>query len=85
LAPTLLAALSDTVQVFEVDELQAPVQPEKVLPVVGVAVRVIWVPAVNEALQALLALLAEPLLTQLMPLGELATWPKPELLVTLSG
>ena len=48
--------------------LHAPLQPVKMLPVVGVAVRVTFVPLANDALQV------EP---QLMPAGVLLTVPVP--------
>jgi hypothetical protein len=83
----VVAAFKGTVQpavAVGLPWVQEPVQPVKVELVLGVSDRMTWVPAGNDALQTLLVLLAEPLLVQLMPLGELTTWPKPELLLTLS-
>ncbi len=73
-ALTLCAALMLTTQLPV--PVQAPLQPAKVLPVVGVAVSVTLVPLLNAALQAV---------PQLMPAGVLVMVPEPvPVRVTLS-
>ena len=66
-AVTVVAALRVTLQV-PVPEQLPPLQPEKVEPAAGVAVRVTTVPLVNEATHV------EP---QEMPAGALVTVPVP--------
>ena len=63
---TEVAVLTVTVQVAV--PVQAPLQPAKVEPGAGVAVKVSWVPAVTVSLQS------EP---QEIPAGELVTVPVP--------
>jgi hypothetical protein len=75
-AVTLRAALIVTVQLLAVPE-QPPLQPVKVEPAAGAAVRVTAVPDVNEV---------EQVAPQLMPAGELVTVPLPApALVTVSA
>ena len=64
---TVVAAFSVTIQV-PVPEQPPPVQPEKVEPAAGVAVRVMGVPPVNAA---------EHVAPQEMPAGLLVTVPEP--------